>query len=242
VAPGHYHKDAAYHNGAVWPWLNGIAIQRMIELGQADLAWRLFTNTNEIALTRGVVGGLPENLDAYPHPGESAPRLTGTYLQGWSNAEQLRVWYQGFLGIQPDLEQGVIRLAPRLPKAVGDVRFSARIGAGVLHASYELSDRGRRYTWRLQGQSARVDLDIVPFERHSLTVAAGDTLVVEETAGGLVARHVSASGGMQERVTLAPSPVRREQQARVDAILVGTEFARPGVAAEHPAMRQSRTP
>jgi hypothetical protein len=47
---------------------------------------------------------------------------------------------------------------------------------------------------------------------------------------------------MQERVTLAPSPVRREQQARVDAILVGTEFARPGVAAEHPAMRQSRTP
>ena len=242
VAPGHYHKDAAYHNGAVWPWLNGIAIQRMIELGQADLAWRLFTNTNEIALTRGVVGGLPENLDAYPHPGESAPRLTGTYLQGWSNAEQLRVWYQGFLGIQPDLEQGVIRLAPRLPKAVGDVKFSARIGAGVLHASYELSDRGRRYTWRLQGQSAQLDLDIVPFERHSFTVAAGDTLVVEETAGGLVARHVSASGGMQERVTLAPSAVRREQQARVDAILVGTDFARPGVAAAHPAMQQTRTP
>ena len=32
VAPEHYHKDAAYHNGAVWPWLNGIAMQRMIEL------------------------------------------------------------------------------------------------------------------------------------------------------------------------------------------------------------------
>ena len=82
LAPEHYHKDAAYHNGAVWPWLNGIAIQRMIELGQADLAWRLFANMNEIALTRGVVGGLPENLDAYPHPGESAPRLTGTYPAG----------------------------------------------------------------------------------------------------------------------------------------------------------------
>jgi len=125
VAPEHYHKDAAYHNGAVWPWLNGIAIQRMIELGQVDLAWRLFTNTNEISLTRGVVGGSPENLDAYPHPGESVPRLTGTYLQGWSNAEQLRVWYQGFLGIQPDLEQGVTRLAPRLPKAFGDVEFNS---------------------------------------------------------------------------------------------------------------------
>ena len=137
VAPGHYHKDAAYHNGAVWPWLNGIAMQRMIELGQADLAWQLFVNTNEIALTRGVVGGLPENLDAYPHPGESAPRLTGTYLQGWSNAEQLRVWYQGFLGIQPDLEQGVIRLAPRLPRTFANVDFTSRVGAGVLSARYE---------------------------------------------------------------------------------------------------------
>ena len=242
VAPGHYHKDAAYHNGAVWPWLNGIAIQRMIELGQADLAWRLFTYTNEIALTRGVVGGLPENLDAYSHPGESAPRLTGTYLQGWSNAEQLRVWYQGFLGLQPDLEQGVVRLAPRLPKAVGDVEFNSRIGAGVLHAWYERFDRGRRYTWRLQGQAVRLDLDIVPFERHSFTVAAGDTLIVEESSAGLVARHVGVDGGERERVTLAPSPVRREQQARLDAILAGTEFAKPGVAAAHPAMRQSRTP
>ena len=28
----------------------------------------------------------------------------------------------------------------------------------------------------------------------------------------------------------------------LDAILAGTEFAKPGVAAAHPAMRQSRTP
>ena len=242
VAPEHYHKDAAYHNGAVWPWLNGIAMQRMIELGQADLAWQLFTNTNEIALTRGVVGGLPENLDAYPHPGESAPRLTGTYLQGWSNAEQLRVWYQCFLGIQPDLEQGAIRLAPRLPKTFGNVAFNSRIGTGVLNAAYERSDRGRRYTWRLQGLAAQLDLDLVPFEQRSFTATAGDTLIVEQTADSLIVRHVGVGGNEKERVTLAPSPTRREQQARFDAILAGTEFAKPGVAAAHPAMRQSRTP
>jgi hypothetical protein len=188
------------------------------------------------------VGGLPENLDAYPHPGESASRLTGTYLQGWSNAEQLRVWYQGFLGLQPDLEHGVIRLAPRLPKALGNVEFNSRIGAGVLHAAYERSDRGRRYTWRLQGQPARLDLDIVPFERRSFSAADGDTLVVEQTADSLVVQHVGAGGGEQESVTLVPSAVRREQQIRLDAILFGTEFAKPGVATAHPAMRQSRTP
>jgi glycogen debranching enzyme len=235
VAPEHYHKDAAYHNGAVWPWLNGIAMQRMIELGQADLAWELFTNTNEIALSRGVVGGLPENLDAYPHPGESVPRLTGTYLQGWSNAEQLRVWYQGFLGIQPDLEQGRIRLAPRLPQSFGNVEFNARIGDGVLHASYERSAHGRRYTWQLQGQSAQVDLDIAPFERRSFIVAAGDTLTAEQTADSLVVKVKGAGVTVTETrllpsipVTVTPAPF--------------AEFARPGIATAHPTMQQTRTP
>jgi hypothetical protein len=99
----HYHKDAAYHNGTVWPWLDGIAMQRMVERGQPDVAWPLFRRTATMALTRGAVGGLPETMDAYPHPGEAAPRLTGTFLQAWSNAEYLRVWSEQFLGVRPDL-------------------------------------------------------------------------------------------------------------------------------------------
>ncbi|MGB7903378.1 MAG: hypothetical protein WCF43_01710, partial [Steroidobacteraceae bacterium] len=162
--------------------------------------------------------------------------------QGWSNAEQLRVWYQGFLGIQPDLEQGVVRLAPRLPTSFGHVEFNSRIGAGVLNASYERTDRGRRYTWRLQGEAARLALDIAPFEQHSFSAAAGDTLVVEQTADSLIVHHAGTGGIAKERVTLVPAPTRREQQALFDAILAGTEFAKPGVAAAHPAMRQSRTP
>ncbi len=122
LAPGHYHKDEAYHNGTVWLWLNGIAQGRMIDFGQPELAWRLFEQTNRLALQRGVVGGLPETMDAYPHPGEALPRLTGTFLQAWSNAEHQRVWYEHFLGVQPDMTRGVIRLAPRLPAAVADVR------------------------------------------------------------------------------------------------------------------------
>ena len=79
-------------------------------------------------------------------------------------------------------------------------------------------------------------------ERHSVTAAAGDTLIVVQTADSLVVRHIGVSGSEQVPVTLAPSPVRREQQAGLDAILFGTEFARPGVATAHPALRQSRTP
>ncbi|WP_052695517.1 amylo-alpha-1,6-glucosidase [Hymenobacter sp. AT01-02] len=83
LAPEHYHKDAAYHRGTIWLWNNGIAMQRMIEAGQVETAYQLFANMNRQALTRGVVGGLSENMDAYPHPSEQWPRLTGaTYRPG----------------------------------------------------------------------------------------------------------------------------------------------------------------
>jgi glycogen debranching enzyme len=241
LAPGRYHKDAAYHNGTVWPWLNGIAMQRMLEFGQTELAWRLFQNTNAIALQRGVVGGLPENLDAYPHPGEPAPRLTGTYLQAWSNAEHLRLWYQGFLGIQPDLEQGVVRLAPRLPADLGEVEFNSRVGAGTLLARYERNADGRRYTWHLEGVSAKVQLDIAPFATRTFPCDKGDSLVIDQRAQRLVALQLGADGREKLRFTFAVDPERQQRQARLDAILAGTRFATPGRADQHAVMRHQMT-
>ena len=64
-----YHKDDAYHNGTVWLWLNGQAMQRMIEYGQQDLAFRLFSNMNRQALCEGAVGSLSECADPWPRPG-----------------------------------------------------------------------------------------------------------------------------------------------------------------------------
>jgi glycogen debranching enzyme len=242
VAPGHYHKDAAYHNGAVWPWLNGIAMQRMLERGQVELAWQLFSNTNAIAATRGVVGGLPENLDAYPHPGESQPRLTGTYLQAWSNAEQLRTWYQGFLGVQPELDRGVVRVAPRLPRAVGHVEFVSRIGQGALHSRYERVDAGRRYTWRIEGLAATIDVDIAPFVSRAFKMEPGESLVVTQRQHTLEARRVSRNGTMGSVIRFSKNSAREAQQERLDDILRDTQFARPGRAEAHPVMQQTRTP
>ena len=50
-----YHKDDAYHNGTIWLWNNGMAMQRMIENGQADIAYTLFWNMNRQALAEGAV-------------------------------------------------------------------------------------------------------------------------------------------------------------------------------------------
>ncbi len=234
----HYHKDEAYHNGTVWPWLAGIAMQRMIEYGQTDLAWRLFQSDNELALRRGVIGGLPETMDAYPHPGEPLPRLTGTFLQAWSNAEHLRVWSQYFLGVRPDLATGSVLLAPRLPAALGAVDFTVRVGAGSIHGVYERVAGERRYVYRLADQAAALSLDIQPYPVRTFAASPGDSLVAEVCSGALHARLVSSTGATKETVVLAPSPERRAHQAALDAVLAGSVFAKPRPIESHPVMSQ----
>ncbi len=133
----YYHKDDAYHNGTIWLWNNGIAMQRMIEYGQIDTAWELFKNMNRQALHEGAVGSLSENADAHPREGRTWVNRSGTFLQAWSNAEHLRVWYQHFLGIRPDLLNGVIVIEPRIPSEITSLETSVKIGNGTLHYTYE---------------------------------------------------------------------------------------------------------
>ena len=132
----YYHKDDAYHNGTIWLWNNGIAMQRMIEYGQVEPAWELFKNMNRQALHEGAVGSLSENADAHPREGHTWVNRSGTFLQAWSNAEHLRVWYQHFLGIRPDLLSGVITIEPKLPSEITELETSVKIGNGTLYYRY----------------------------------------------------------------------------------------------------------
>ena len=150
----YYHKDDAYHNGTIWLWNNGIAMQRMIEYGQVDAAWELFKNMNRQALHEGAVGSLSENADAHPREGQSWVSRSGTFLQAWSNAEHLRVWYQHFLGIRPDLLKGVIVIEPRIPSEITSLETSVKIGDGTLHYSY----KGGKVSVRLEGVDARLEI------------------------------------------------------------------------------------
>ncbi|MCF0203628.1 MAG: hypothetical protein HUK08_09715, partial [Bacteroidaceae bacterium] len=118
----YYHKDDAYHNGTIWLWNNGIAMQRMIEIGHKEEAWQLFQNMNRQALKEGAVGSLSENADAHPREGKDWVKRSGTFLQAWSNSEQLRVWYQYFLGIRPDLMNNVVLVEPHLPAEITERR------------------------------------------------------------------------------------------------------------------------
>ena len=150
----YYHKDDAYHNGTIWLWNNGIAMQRMIEYGQIDAAWELFKNMNRQALHEGAVGSLSENADAHPREGRTWVNRSGTFLQAWSNAEHLRVWYQYFLGIRPDLLSGVIIIEPKIPSEITELETSVKIGDGTLH--YKYSDG--KVSVKLEGVDAELDV------------------------------------------------------------------------------------
>lgn len=148
----YYHKDDAYHNGTVWLWNNGIAMQRMIEYGQVEAAWQLFQNMNRQALVEGAVGSLSENADAHPREGKSWVNRSGTFLQAWSNAEHLRVWYQYFLGIRPDMMNRVITIEPNLPKEIMSLQTSVKIGKGTLTYTY----RDGKFDFRFDGDNAEI--------------------------------------------------------------------------------------
>lgn len=132
----YYHKDDAYHNGTIWLWNNGIAMQRMIEYGQKEMAWQLFKNMCRQALDEGAVGSLSENADAHPREGKQWVDRSGTFLQAWSNSEHLRVWYQWFLGIRPDLMENVVVVEPRIPAELTDIETSMIVGKGKVIYKY----------------------------------------------------------------------------------------------------------
>ena len=150
----YYHKDDAYHNGTVWLWNNGMAMQRMLECGQVDAAWALFQNMNRQALHEGAVGSLSENADAHPREGSQWVNRSGTFLQAWSNAEHLRVWYQYFLGIRPDLLEGKITIQPNIPSDITEIDTSVKIGEGTLHYRY----KDGKISIRLEGCNAELEI------------------------------------------------------------------------------------
>lgn len=131
-APGLWHKDFAYHTGTVWLWLNGIVIQRLLERGALDPAWRLFERMLREALDEGAVGCLSELRDAMPRAGAAEGRPSGTFLQAWSQAEAVRVWREWFVGLRPTGMSGRLILSPALPDAAAGWTDEARIGPSHL--------------------------------------------------------------------------------------------------------------
>ncbi|HUI65737.1 MAG TPA: amylo-alpha-1,6-glucosidase [Bacteroidota bacterium] len=124
----YYPKDAAYHNGTVWTWLQGPLISELCRCGSEDVAFALTENSVHQILDRGAVGTQSELLDAVPRNGDSEPRLSGTFSQAWNLAEFVRNVYDDYLGLRYNGLDRTLDIHPHLPSALGNV--SCRLALG----------------------------------------------------------------------------------------------------------------
>jgi glycogen debranching enzyme len=82
-------RDAAYHQGTVWPWLIGPFVDAWLKVYPDDTstARRFLEPLVHRHLTEDCVGQISEICDAEP---PFTPR--GCIAQAWSVAEVLRAW------------------------------------------------------------------------------------------------------------------------------------------------------
>ena len=80
-------RDAAYHQGTIWPWLLGHYVDAWLKLRPDRVLARDMLRGLEASLREACLGQIGEIFDATP---PFQPR--GCFAQAWSVAETLRVW------------------------------------------------------------------------------------------------------------------------------------------------------
>jgi len=92
-----FERDAAYHQGTVWPWLTGAYAEAVLRLGgpEAPAKARAALAGIEAELEGWTPGAIAEVFDGDDAPagGRGRPRWpAGCIAQAWSVAETLRAW------------------------------------------------------------------------------------------------------------------------------------------------------
>lgn len=189
---GLWPKDEAYHNGTIWPWLNGPACDALFDHGEIGLAWTLIRRWAATALTEGTIGCQPECRDAFPRPGQDEGQPSGTWQQAWSGAELVRVVRERLIGLRPWIVPGIQKaevewvIDPNLLPSFPGLSETVRLGADSVYR-IEVLPGGRRVElhriagtpinfdfsddiWRRQGSSDGVDGPMVLVRRREVSM------------------------------------------------------------------------
>lgn len=150
-----YHKDAAYHNGAIWLWLSGPMISALSKYNWQDKAWELTKNHCEQMFALGCAGSLSENANAaFDKKGKMTP--SGTWSQAWSVSEFTRTFYQDYLGIKPALLMNRLDFNPKTPSEWKSGSAKVLIGNDELNVSWTDEAEGKRvFTLVLAGKNIK---------------------------------------------------------------------------------------
>jgi hypothetical protein len=157
-----YHYDEAYHNGDVWVWLTGPVVSAFVREGLVERAWEQTRVLTDLFYEQGAAGTLPELRNGVPP--ERGENVGGAVSQAWSLAEFLRTFHQDYLGVAPDLIEGVISLRPALPADLSWIRAPVHLGPGSLDLFYEIDAGGEGGRFRVSAgetlPSLRVLLEV----------------------------------------------------------------------------------
>jgi predicted glycogen debranching enzyme len=104
-----WHRDNAYHNGTVWPWLLGPFVTAFLRLRSYDPHWRSIAFENflkplfTLELHRAGLGSISEIFD-----GDSPHESRGCIAQAWSVAEPMRAYFEDVLLKRPPYERRML--------------------------------------------------------------------------------------------------------------------------------------
>ena len=179
-------------------------------------------------LEEGAVGGLSENADAWPRPGQTWVRRSGTFLQAWSNAEHIRVWNQYFLGIRPNMLKKEITVNPKLPSELNRLQQSVCIGDGSLNCNYSKHDGGKQYVYSWTGSDdVKVLLDFENFSAMNVSVPSGGKVVIALNQAEMHVMVFDADANRTVNQKVAVDKAKMVFQTKCDKFFEGTDFAKP---------------
>ena len=180
---------------------------------------------NRQALQEGAVGCLSENADALPRDGMKRGKISGAFLQAWSNAEHLRVWHQHFLGIQPNLFAGHITLKPAIPAAIPQLQCSSRIGKGRLQFDYSATGAAQ-YSYTPSGFSPTLIVQLPAFPAFKKEVPDGATLQLRDQADFLEIRLLQ-DGKVVESFEIEAAVAERTKIVGQNEFFQGLQYCKP---------------
>jgi hypothetical protein len=200
----------------------------MIEFGQQDLAFELFQNMNRLALEDQGVGSMAENADAIPRDGTDRGKTTGTFNQAWSSAEHLRVWYQHFLGFQPDLLHSKIHFEPHIPTKIRQLHTYFHLGKGKIDFSYVKGTEQSQYVlWNQSDENLRIAANVPLFPNQSIELGPDEQLKIIIKGEYAHWSKVDAAG-KEEKIASTPfDALKVVEQQEWDYLFQEVEFAKP---------------
>ena len=101
---GNHHRDFAYHNGTVWPWLLGPFIKAYVKVHDKDPAQRQYAFQNFLQPMLDVYGDSWDGSIYEIFDGDPPYAPQGCITQAWSVAEILRTWVEDIENITPRYE------------------------------------------------------------------------------------------------------------------------------------------